>query len=201
MADNVVKINDKKQDEYITLLQTAFLINQTEQNTLSIVKSGKLKAVKRKNRLYISVNSLKNYIYAIIGKYQEAVLFLDLPDEEKDTYLKKILPANYHGYSPDPAKYLTVTQVSYLSGCSRQTVYDLIQKEIFQKIQRSGRTLVSIEDFAEYILEKMNCIRLALLFFSEDSFSFWTEEEQNWNEFYQMSREERGYRCQNSVKG
>ena len=201
MADNVIKISDQKQDEYLTLLQTAFLINQTEQNTLSIVRSGKLKAVKRKNRLYISVDSIKNYIYAIIGKYQEAVLFLDLPDEEKDAYLKKILPAAYHGHNPDPAKYLTVIQVSYLGGCSRQTVYNQIQKGVFQKIRRSGRSLISVEDFATFILEKMNRIRPALLFFSEDSFSFWTEEEQSWNEFYQMSREERGYRCQNSVKG
>ena len=200
MADNVVKISDKNQDEYLTLLQTAFLINQTEQNTLSIVKNGKLKAVKRKNRLYISVDSLKNYIYSILGKYQEAVLFLDLPDEEKDVYLKKILPAAYHGHNPDPAKYLTVIQASYLGECSRQAVYDLIRKEVFQKIRISRNTLISIEDFAEYILEKMNRIRPALLFFTEDSFSFWAKEEQSWNEFYQMSREERGCRCRNSSR-
>ncbi|MDE6851211.1 MAG: hypothetical protein K2J67_01815, partial [Lachnospiraceae bacterium] len=97
MEDNIVKISDKKQDEYLTLLQTAFLINQTEQNTLSIVKRGLLQVVKKNNRLYVPVNSLKNYVYAILGKYQEAVLFLDLPDEEKNAYLRKILPASYHG--------------------------------------------------------------------------------------------------------
>ena len=201
MADNIVNISDQKQDEYLTLLQTAFLIGQSEQNTMSIVKSGKMQSVKRNNRMFIPVDSLKSYIYTILGKYQEAILFLDLPDDEKKEYLIKILPSAYHGRSPDPARYLTVVQVSYLSGCSRQTVYDLIRKGVFRKIRRSGSTLIPIEDFAAFILGKMNLIRPALLFFEEDSFSFWTKEEQRWNEFYQRCREERGCRCRNSVKG
>lgn len=200
MADNIIKISDIKQNEYLTLLQTAFLINQTEQNIQSIVKRGQLQAVKKNNRLYIPVDSLKNYIYSILGKYQEAVLFLDLPDEEKNAYLKKILPAAYHGYTPDPAKYLTVIQASYLGGCSRQAVYDLIRKGVFRKIRISGRTLIPVPDFAVYILGKMNHIRPALLFFAEDSFSFWTKEEESWNKYYQMGREERGCRCRNSVR-
>lgn len=199
MADNIRKRQDKKKIEYLTLLQTAFLIGQSEQNTLSILKRNQLRVVKKNNRLFVPINSLKNYVYAILGKYQEAVLFLDLPDEEKDVYLKKILPMTYHGRSPDPAKYLTVSQVSYLAGCSRQTVYDLIRKKVFRKIRGFGSTLIPIEDFAAFILEKMNRIRPALLFFQEDSFSFWNKEEESWNAFYQMSREERGYRCQNSV--
>lgn len=200
MADNIIKKSDKKQDEYLTLLQAAFLISQTEQNTLSIVKRGQLQAVKKNNRLFISEDSLKSYIYAIVGKYQEAVLFLDLPDEEKSAYLKKILPISYHGYTPDPAKYLTVIQAAYLGECSRQAVYDLIRKGVFQKIRRSGRMLIPVEDFAAYILDKMSRIRPALEYFAEGSFSFWEQEENEWNEFYQMSRKERGCQCRNSAR-
>ncbi len=198
MADNAIRKQDKKQDEYLTLLQAAFLISQSEQNTLSIVKSGRIQVVRRKHRMFIPVNSLKNYIYTILGKYQEAILFLDLPDSEKEDYLTGILPSDYHGHSPDPARYLTVIQAAYLGGCSRQAVYDLIRKGVFRRIRRSGRTLIPIEDFASYIIGKMNRIRPALMFFEEDSFSFWAGEEESWNEFYQKSREGTG--CQNSKR-
>ncbi|MDE6852953.1 MAG: hypothetical protein K2J67_10825, partial [Lachnospiraceae bacterium] len=71
---------------------------------------------------------------------------------------------------------------------------------MFRKIRRSGGMFIPVEDFAAYILDKMNPIRPALLFFGEDSFSFWAKEEDSWNEYYQMGREERGNRCRNSVR-
>lgn len=198
MEDNVM--DRKGQEEYLTVLQAAYLIGQSEHNIMEIIKSGRLCAVKKNQRMFIPVASLESYVNAILGKYQEAILFLDLANDEKAAYLNELLPAAYHGRSPDPSRYMTVIQVSCLAGCSRQTVYDLIRKRVFKKVQRSGRMYIPISDFAGFILEKMNRIRPALEYFTEDSFSFWEQKENKWKEFYQMSREERGYRCRNSVR-
>lgn len=198
MEDNVME--RKGQEEYLTVLQAAYLIGQSEHNIMEIIKSGRLCAVKKNQRMFIPVASLESYVNAILGKYQEAIIYLDLADDEKAAYLNELLPAAYHGRSPDPSRYMTVIQVSYLAGCSRQTVYDLIQKRVFRKVRRSGRMYIPISDFAGFILEKMNRIRPALEYFTEDSFSFWEQEENDWKEFYQMSREERGCRCRNSVR-
>lgn len=200
MADNMTDKKRESQEEYLTVQQAAFLLCQSEHNIMETIKRGKLQAVKKNQRMFIPVASLKAYVNAILGKYQEAIIFLDLPDDEKAGYLNELLPAAYHGRSPDPSRYMTVIQVSCLAGCSRQTVYDLIRKRVFKKVQRFGRMYIPISDFAGFILEKMNRIRPALEYFTEDSFSFWEREENDWKEFYQMSREERGYRCQNSVR-
>lgn len=189
MADVQVETKKQNQEEYLTLLQTAFLIGQSEQNTLENIKRGKIQAVKRmvgeRNRIFVPVNSLEMYVSEIVKKYSEAVKYLDLPDEQKVDYLKEILPDTYAGYSPDPTKYLTVIQVAFLIKRSRQAVYDLIRKGVFQRIKGSRTTLISIEDFAVYILDKMERIRPAIFYLTEDSFSFWSEEKGNYERFYQ----------------
>lgn len=189
MADVQVETKKQNQEEYLTLLQTAFLIGQSEQNTLENIKRGKIQAVKRmvgeRNRIFVPVNSLEMYVSEIVKKYSEAVKYLDLPDEQKVDYLKEILPDTYVGYSPDPTKYLTVIQVAFLIKRSRQAVYDLIKKGVFQRIKGTRTTLISIEDFAVYILDKMERIRPAIFYLTEDSFSFWSEEKGNYERFYQ----------------
>lgn len=187
-----------EREEYLTLLQTAYLLGRSEQSTREIVKRGALQSVKWQNRIFIPVNSLESYVLEIIKKYEEAVRYLDLPDGQKAEYLKEILPETYHGYSPDPARFLTVIQAAYLMKTSRQAVYDLIRKEVFRRAKGFGVALIPIENFAMYITGKMNDIRPAINFLTKDPFSFWEQEYSSFERFYLQQK--RRNQCQNLSK-
>ena len=143
-------------EDYISVTQAAWLLNDSLRSVEGWVKNGKLQGVQGR-KLLINVESLERFFYQKIKKFEKAVDYFK--EDNKAEYWDNVnLRFNV---ASDEEGYLSITQTAYILNTTRQGIHYILDhkniKTIVKRIGNTQRVLIcemSIKDYVDDILEQ-----------------------------------------------
>ena len=144
-------------EDYITCTQAAWLMGTSIRQVQGLAQKSKLNRIKKEDRVLIEVDSIVNFAYQKIKKYERAVQYFKNQDKVQDW---KNVECHIQMFS-DVKGYLSMPQAAYILNSSREGVRLMVKREaleaIISKVGKVDRTLISEESIEKYvngILEK-----------------------------------------------
>lgn len=143
-------------EDYISVTQAAWLLNDSLRIVEGWVKNGKLQGLDGR-KLLIDVESLERFFYQKVKKFEKAVNYFK--ENNKARYWDNVnLRFNV---ASDEEGYLSITQTAYILNATRQGVHYILEhknvKSMIKKIGNTQRVLIcekSIKDYVDDILEQ-----------------------------------------------
>lgn len=181
-------MKNAKEEEYLTIAQVAFLLGRNRLYAEKLVSKGQLHLKTKEKKYLVSSEDFNHYISLQLMKYSNAISYLDAKDttlwwQERPHIGKKSINQEL----------LSVSQAAYLLGLSRQAVYNLLARNKIENItikeQKREAVWIVKSSFANYLLNKLNRFRNALLYLqTEDTFKFWQSKEPEFEQFMEQER-------------
>lgn len=181
-------MENAKEEECLTIAQVAFLLGRNRLYAEKLVSSGQLHLKAKEKKYLVSSEDFNYYISLQLMKYSNAISYLDAKDttlwwQERPHIGKKSINQEL----------LTVSQAAYLLGLSRQAVYNLLARNKIETItikeQKREAVWIVKSSFANYLLNKLNRFRNALLYLqADDTFKFWQSKEPEFEKFMEQER-------------
>lgn len=183
-------------DEYLLISQAAYLVSKTKQNFEKLIDAGKLPCEVCKGVRLVRVSDLTRYVMKQLERFHNARVYFMADNKSTFWNLQHL---NFHNsgcwHDDSMIEYLTISQVAYLLGMSRQAIHGLVNrrkiKGQFVELPRHKRPIVFIraDELKRYLDKHDSKYARAIEFFdSEDSFAFWESHsndfEENWMQPY-----------------
>ncbi|MBO5485044.1 MAG: hypothetical protein J6K58_06745 [Lachnospiraceae bacterium] len=185
-------------EEYLNVPQVAFLLGRKRYSTEKLITRGLLQADIFQKRRLVSISALERYVTQETQKYDLAKEYLAEPEKKQFWKSYGYRGISVEKYAESADEFLTIPQVAFLLGITRQCVNKHCENGTFQVQQVSlpgsvGKTrkLIPVSELKCYVKNKLKRLEKAKKYLNTtDKFGFWIDfEEEFYNEFILMDRE------------